>query len=689
MRSPSITRPQALSSELLSKFLGTCLFFVLCCIASPADRVETGDDSFPSEDDLFKSVYKFFDFSKLRTGVNTRALACAISAATGTETPPTLTLLAVGSFNLVILATFPNGRTAITRIPFKSSYTQGKMASVVATMTYARCIVDIPCPEVYAWNDDKQNPVNTAYIVMSEVKGAQLGYYWIGLSPDARLAVVKEVAKLHARLCNARFPFDGFGTIQFAPDVTRSDSDIFVDIHNPASYSLGAPRWPTDAFPRDGVEFSPKIEPESDIRKLWLSTWRSEVVRMFHLWHTMNQMDDMKTKASLAVLFDGIVPSIDDLKHYANCVRNLFENCNLPPNASDPALCHGDFAFRNILINPESNGVVGIVDWDRCSVMPFLAATSFPEDLCVHLGSQAWEQRGAFKFLPDESILDSEVNPDSEEQQLTFEGRYGQYIAISREEAGKFATWRREYEKCFLTHNEHITATSWAFRSSILVADYLAQGGFATWIRARGWFDTYPNEARAGRYGLPNDIKKTSLTATNVEGARESIFSHDSYAIINASDIVNSITRGSRCIGSVHIEDCAYCGMYPNLAVAHAAIDDVLSLPLSRSSRPHSAPPPSPPPPPPAGKAVSSSQSLPLLSEKAQNGDGHLGRLGRFVSAIFRLRWGPFRPSPSRLVIGGAPSHSHADRILPSPPDRGHPSSLPSPHPVLHQRSVL
>ena len=47
-------------------------------------------------------------------------------------------------------------------------------ASEVATMEFARAILNIPVPKVLAWSATDQNPVEMEYIIMEEATGSQL-----------------------------------------------------------------------------------------------------------------------------------------------------------------------------------------------------------------------------------------------------------------------------------------------------------------------------------------------------------------------------------------------------------------------------------------------------------------------------------------------------------------------------------
>ncbi|KDQ13632.1 hypothetical protein BOTBODRAFT_363780 [Botryobasidium botryosum FD-172 SS1] len=79
------------------------------------------------------------------------------------------------------------------------------------------------------------------------------------------------------------------------------------------------------------------------------------------------------------------------------------------PVLEAPCLALGDFAFRNIIVDPNTAKVTGFVDWDEYSVLPTPAALRYPEDICTGPGPKRYEdwveKRGGMDcFPPDEPL---------------------------------------------------------------------------------------------------------------------------------------------------------------------------------------------------------------------------------------------------------------------------------------------
>ncbi|KAJ0420258.1 phosphotransferase family protein [Aspergillus carlsbadensis] len=80
-----------------------------------------------------------------------------------------------------------NGMNVIARIPHPIAGLRRYMtASEVATMDFARSVLDIPTPQVFAWSAGPSSPVQSEYIIMAEAPGVQLDGVWGDLSLEQK-----------------------------------------------------------------------------------------------------------------------------------------------------------------------------------------------------------------------------------------------------------------------------------------------------------------------------------------------------------------------------------------------------------------------------------------------------------------------------------------------------------------------
>lgn len=66
-------------------------------------------------------------------------------------------------------------------------------------------MLQVPVPRVYEWNASANNPVGSEYILMEEATGTQLEYLWDKMTPDSKLAVMKEVVSIETKLSSLSF----------------------------------------------------------------------------------------------------------------------------------------------------------------------------------------------------------------------------------------------------------------------------------------------------------------------------------------------------------------------------------------------------------------------------------------------------------------------------------------------------
>ncbi|KAI8933313.1 hypothetical protein NX059_009938 [Plenodomus lindquistii] len=73
-------------------------------------------------------------------------------------------------------------------------------ASEVATMEFARTILNVPVPRVLAWSATDQNPVQAEYIIMEEASGSQLHEVWQDLSLRRKSDIIREFVDVERKL---------------------------------------------------------------------------------------------------------------------------------------------------------------------------------------------------------------------------------------------------------------------------------------------------------------------------------------------------------------------------------------------------------------------------------------------------------------------------------------------------------
>lgn len=131
-----------------------------------------------------------------------------------------------GAYNKIFLLSFSDRPNLIARIPSRlAGPAHLTTASEVATMAYAREILDLPVPRVIAWSSQAAaTPVGSEFILMEQVEGVQVGTRTAILSdPREVKALIRATLQFHDKLLSA--PLSQVGSIYFKEDVSKELQD--------------------------------------------------------------------------------------------------------------------------------------------------------------------------------------------------------------------------------------------------------------------------------------------------------------------------------------------------------------------------------------------------------------------------------------------------------------------------------
>ncbi|CAN9184199.1 unnamed protein product [Alternaria alternata] len=123
-----------------------------------------------NEREQLEARYRRFDVSSLKQA------ACQ---AVGAHECVSFNKIGEGNYNKAYRLEMDDGQKIIAKVPHPNAGPPKlTTASEVATMEFARTILNIPVPRVLAWSATDQNPVQAEYIIMEEASGSQLHEVW-------------------------------------------------------------------------------------------------------------------------------------------------------------------------------------------------------------------------------------------------------------------------------------------------------------------------------------------------------------------------------------------------------------------------------------------------------------------------------------------------------------------------------
>ncbi|PWY82151.1 hypothetical protein BO70DRAFT_291572 [Aspergillus heteromorphus CBS 117.55] len=294
--------------------------------------------------------------------------------AIGEDDCPHMIKLAEGGFNKVFLLRAKNGREVIARIPTPIAgpprYTT---ASEVATMDFLRLILQVPVPKVLAYSACSNNPVGAEYIIMERVKGVSLASRWSSLTSDEVKNVMKQIAQMEEKVFTYSFP--GYGSLYRTGDI-EGEKQIPLAVEDFCIGPIAARQFWHGDRSNTRIDRGPWDSPEDCL----MSAARREIACTLH--HAKPQP---RRTFLLPTTHD-----IDPSEHTSLLSKFIEIAPLLVPSSShlaSPILRHPDLSLSNILLEPDSSQILGIIDWQDTIVFPLFMQAGYPA-FCEHDSSQ-------------------------------------------------------------------------------------------------------------------------------------------------------------------------------------------------------------------------------------------------------------------------------------------------------------
>lgn len=210
-------------------------------------------------------------------------------------------------------------------------------------------------PEVYAWNSDPQNPVGSPYIILERMRGKTLSSQVSAMSKVRKRKVASELARFTSALHNLGSEFAQIGGVYCKED----DFEIGPLIRN----------WTEEARQRPEVDNGP-----------WDSTQEfmaGQFRQLLYLW-----LDFYIPQSDRKDRFLGI--NVEEVVRLLSQAASLIPKFDPRVLTGDPnadtrrGFVHTDLHGGNILIDPVSAKLTGIIDWEAAGILPESFAVKVP-----------------------------------------------------------------------------------------------------------------------------------------------------------------------------------------------------------------------------------------------------------------------------------------------------------------------
>ncbi|PYI05926.1 hypothetical protein BO78DRAFT_446811 [Aspergillus sclerotiicarbonarius CBS 121057] len=279
-----------------------------------------------------------------------------------------------GMFNKAFLMTMDNGREIVAKVPNPNAgVPHFTTASEVATMDFARTVLNTPAPRVYTWNSHAEShPVGAEFIIMEKSEGIPLSHVWDTLKLPQKLQVLLTMTRLQKEWLSVSFSH--YGGLYYAQDVQPPPDSHYV---------------------KDGkAVYDSKFAIGPATGRDWVDAGRSMLNIERGPWSSLSQylqavgtretqaIQSLKLPKQIALLCGPKLYQPDTEKKltiltwYQQIIDAL-----IPKDTAitKPRLWHNDLHDDNIFVDPHNpETITGIIDWQSCHISPLFSHNPDP-----------------------------------------------------------------------------------------------------------------------------------------------------------------------------------------------------------------------------------------------------------------------------------------------------------------------
>jgi aminoglycoside phosphotransferase (APT) family kinase protein len=230
-----------------------------------------------------------------------------------------------------------------------------KTASEVATLSYIREHTSVPVPRVIAYSSTAKNELGCEWILMERVPGVALDKVWSDIDFETKSRQTKLIAGFVRQLRQIQPPFAVIGNLYFREDIDSSSAEIRVVPTEDNKYVLGPI---VTAYMFAGgrkLRVSRNLGPYGNDAEYITALTATELEEIKLLQsaepHSHGDFDE-----DLAEEAEDIIGVLNELQTISTAL--------FPSRLRHLTLHHHDLSTANILINPATYEVTGIVDWE-------------------------------------------------------------------------------------------------------------------------------------------------------------------------------------------------------------------------------------------------------------------------------------------------------------------------------------
>ncbi|KAI9925943.1 hypothetical protein MW887_005749 [Aspergillus wentii] len=238
----------------------------------------------------------------------------------------------------------------------------------IATISFLRHNTDIPVPPILAWNSSSDNVLGYEWSMVEMLDGVPVREIWAEMSLDAKLRLAEDLAHIFAQLWNQKF--DRIGSLFISQRLLDSTEQFEVYFEDPPSPSFKVGQMVSMPFFIGRRCFLPSDRGPFKSSRSWIKAQID-----LELEYVITGQEILQLSPELGPEDINLQPefleTLDDFQDvcqdYFRALPSVFPS---PDEESLFHLCHHGLNEENILLDPTSYEILGILDWDMTSVLP-------------------------------------------------------------------------------------------------------------------------------------------------------------------------------------------------------------------------------------------------------------------------------------------------------------------------------
>ncbi|KAL4785991.1 kinase-like domain-containing protein [Aspergillus varians] len=271
-----------------------------------------------------------------------------------------------GMFNKAFLLSMDNGREVVAKVPNPNAgVAHFTTASEVATMDFARKVLESPAPRVYTWNSQADShPVGAEFIIMDKTEGVPLSQVWATMTLPQKLQVLLAITRLQKRWLSVSFSH--YGSLYYAGDVQSPTGYHYVNdgkAVKDSEFAIG-PATGRDWFDagRSGLDI--ERGPWDSLQQYLQSVGARETKAI----NSLNAPKQIALFCGPKLYQPDAEKKLTTLAWYQQIVDALIPKDTAITKAY---LWHDDLHDDNIFVDPQNpEKITGIIDWQSCHISP-------------------------------------------------------------------------------------------------------------------------------------------------------------------------------------------------------------------------------------------------------------------------------------------------------------------------------